>query len=301
MSALPAYDPTTPFLAHMPAGLAVYRKITIRGRMTHDQFNINLQTGPSTNPRDDTALHISIRPRDAVIIRNSIQFRNWGIEERFGGCPVQKKSFFDVTITVKPNSYGIAVNGAHYCDFNHRMPYASVRFVHLGEGAKEIPCLGAILGGLQPGKKIIVQGTITSDRLVICYMVRERCKQIRIEVNFVVVYLIRCHRFNINLQYGPEVDPRDDTALHLSIRPGDRRIVRNTYADQCWQDEERSGGCPINVGDPFTLEIRVKDTHYSIRFNDEKYCTFSHRMPCEMVNFIHLGAGASIDSVLETF
>ncbi|XP_041772311.1 galectin-7-like [Anopheles merus] len=135
----------------------------------------------------------------------------------------------------------------------------------------EMPCLGAILGGLQPGKKIIVQGTLTADR------------------------------FNINLQYGPEVDPRDDTALHLSIRPGDRRIVRNTYVDQCWQDEERSGGCPISVGEPFTLEISVKDTHYSIRFNDEKYCTFSHRMPFEMVNFIHLGAGASIDSVLETF
>uniref|UniRef100_A0A182UKH7 Galectin n=1 Tax=Anopheles melas TaxID=34690 RepID=A0A182UKH7_9DIPT len=168
-------------------------------------------TGPNTNPRDDTALHISIRPRDGVIIRNSIQFRNWGIEERFGGCPVQKKSYFDVTITVKPDSYGIAVNGAHYCDFNHRMP------------------------------------------------------------------------FNINLQYGPEVDPRDDTALHLSIRPGDRRIVRNTYVDQCWQDEERSGGCPVSTGEPFTLEIRVKDTHYSIRFNDEKYCTFSHRMPFEMI------------------
>ncbi|XP_053665923.1 32 kDa beta-galactoside-binding lectin-like [Anopheles marshallii] len=135
----------------------------------------------------------------------------------------------------------------------------------------DIPCLGAILGGLSPGKKLIVQGTVTDDR------------------------------FNINLQYGPEVEPRDDTALHLSIRPRDRRVVRNTYANQCWQDEERSGGCPIGVGEPFTLEIRVKETHYSIWFNEEKYCTFSHRMPYEMVNFIHLGTGASVDSVLETF
>ncbi|XP_052899363.1 32 kDa beta-galactoside-binding lectin lec-3-like [Anopheles moucheti] len=135
----------------------------------------------------------------------------------------------------------------------------------------DIPCLGAILGGLSPGKKLIVQGTLTDDR------------------------------FNINLQYGPEVEPRDDTALHLSIRPRDRRIVRNTYVNQCWQDEERSGGCPIGVGEPFTLEIRVKETHYSIRFNEEKHCSFSHRMPYEMVNFIHLGTGAAIDSVLETF
>uniref|UniRef100_A0A182QF98 Galectin n=1 Tax=Anopheles farauti TaxID=69004 RepID=A0A182QF98_9DIPT len=135
----------------------------------------------------------------------------------------------------------------------------------------ELPCLGAILGGLQPGKKLIIQGTLTDDR------------------------------FNINLQFGPEVEPRDDTALHLSIRPRDGRIVRNTYVGHCWQDEERSGGCPIGVGDSFTLEIRVKDTHFSIRINDEKICNFSHRMPAEMVNFIHLSAGATIDAVLESF
>uniref|UniRef100_A0AAG5D347 Galectin n=1 Tax=Anopheles atroparvus TaxID=41427 RepID=A0AAG5D347_ANOAO len=135
----------------------------------------------------------------------------------------------------------------------------------------DVPCLGAILGGLQPGKKIIIQGTVTDGR------------------------------FNVNLQLGPEVEPRDDTALHLSIRPSERRIVRNTYVDQCWQNEERSGGCPISVGEPFTLEIRVKDLHYSIWINDEKYCTFAHRLPIDMVNFIHLGTGATIDSVLETF
>uniref|UniRef100_A0A182PNX8 Galectin n=1 Tax=Anopheles epiroticus TaxID=199890 RepID=A0A182PNX8_9DIPT len=135
----------------------------------------------------------------------------------------------------------------------------------------ETPCLGAILGGLPPGKSIIVQGTLTADR------------------------------FNINLQYGPEVSPRDDTALHLSIRPGEGRIVRNTYVGQCWQEEERTGDCPIGVGELFTLEIRVKDTHFSIRFNGEKFCSFSHRMSCEMVNFIHLGTGATIESVQEMF
>ncbi|XP_053676547.1 32 kDa beta-galactoside-binding lectin lec-3-like [Anopheles nili] len=135
----------------------------------------------------------------------------------------------------------------------------------------EVPCLCTILGGLQPGKKIIIQGTLTGER------------------------------FNVNLQYGPEDDPRDDTALHISLRPRDGRIVRNTYAEQCWQDEERSGGCPIGIDDPFTLEIRVKDTHYSVYINDIKYCTFTHRMSFEMVNFIHLGTGAVIDSVLETY
>uniref|UniRef100_A0A182VAF9 Galectin n=1 Tax=Anopheles merus TaxID=30066 RepID=A0A182VAF9_ANOME len=100
------------------------------------RFNINLQVGPNVDPRDNSALHISIRPREGLIVRNTYQFQSWGVEERFGGCPVQKRSYFDVSITVKPDSYGIAVNGCHFCDFNHRMPYASVRFIHTGPGAQ---------------------------------------------------------------------------------------------------------------------------------------------------------------------
>ncbi|XP_035912479.1 galectin-4-like [Anopheles stephensi] len=136
MAQLPVYNPPSPFLGMLPAGLGLYRKITIRGRMTHDMFNINLQTGPNVDPRDDAALHISIRPREGLIVRNTYQFHSWGVEERFGGCPVQKRSYFDVSITVKPDSYGIAVNGCHFCDFNHRLPYASVRFIHTGVGAQ---------------------------------------------------------------------------------------------------------------------------------------------------------------------
>ncbi|XP_055599696.1 32 kDa beta-galactoside-binding lectin-like [Uranotaenia lowii] len=136
MSQLPVYNVPSPFLGYMPAGLGLYRKIIIRGRMTHDQFNINLQSGPNVNPRDDAPLHISIRVKDQVIVRNTYQFRTWGIEERHGGCPIQKKSYFDVQITVKPEGYSIAVNGCHFCEFAHRQPYASVRFIHIGEGAQ---------------------------------------------------------------------------------------------------------------------------------------------------------------------
>ncbi|XP_053675137.1 galectin-4-like [Anopheles nili] len=136
MAQLPVYNPPSPFLGHLPTGLGLYRKITIRGRMTHDMFNINLQCGPNVDPRDDVALHISIRPREGLIVRNTYQHRSWAIEERFGGCSVQKRSYFDISITVKPDCYGIAVNGCHFCDFKHRLPFASVRFVHTGVGAQ---------------------------------------------------------------------------------------------------------------------------------------------------------------------
>ncbi|XP_052862396.1 galectin-4-like [Anopheles cruzii] len=135
----------------------------------------------------------------------------------------------------------------------------------------DLPCLGAILGGLPIGKKIIIQGTLTSNR------------------------------FNINLQLGPEVAPRDDTALHLSVRPNERTIVLNSYVGQCWQDEERSSFCPIAIGQPFTIDIRVEESCFVIVINDETFATFQHRQPNDMVNYIHLGEGATIDAVVESF
>ncbi|XP_058459071.1 32 kDa beta-galactoside-binding lectin-like [Malaya genurostris] len=136
MAQLPVYNPPSPFLGFLPAGLGLYRKVIIRGKMKEDQFNINFQSGPNVDPRDDCPLHISIRPRDKLIVRNTYQFRSWGIEERHGGCPIQKKGYFDVQVTVKPDAYSIAINGCQYADFAHRQPYASVRFIHISEGAQ---------------------------------------------------------------------------------------------------------------------------------------------------------------------
>lgn len=45
---------------------------------------INLQIGPSVAPRDSVALFVALDFNRNLIVRNSIQAQNWGVEETHG-------------------------------------------------------------------------------------------------------------------------------------------------------------------------------------------------------------------------
>ncbi|EAT35863.1 AAEL012003-PA [Aedes aegypti] len=130
------------------------------------------------------------------------------------------------------------------------------------------PFLGEIPGGLSVKQRLFIRGRLTGAEM-----------------------------FNINLQSGAAVKPRDDTPLHISIRPGDKRIVRNSFVGGAWQQEERDGKCRIREGAKFRLEIKVKKSHYTLKMDGEKFAKFRHRLPIEQVRFVHVGEGAVIESI----
>lgn len=45
---------------------------------------LNLQIGPNVAPRDSVALHVALDFSRNLIVRNTIQGQNWGIEETHG-------------------------------------------------------------------------------------------------------------------------------------------------------------------------------------------------------------------------
>ncbi|XP_062556162.1 32 kDa beta-galactoside-binding lectin lec-3-like [Armigeres subalbatus] len=130
------------------------------------------------------------------------------------------------------------------------------------------PFLGEIPNGLSIGQSMLIQGKIIGNEM-----------------------------FNINLQSGAAVNPRDDTPLHISIRLGDKRIVRNSFVDGAWQKEERDGKCRITVGENFQLQIEVKKSHFKLRIDGKKFCKFKHRLSVDQVRFVHIGNGAVIESI----
>lgn len=70
-------------------------------------FTINFQTGPRTSPRDDSALHLSVRPVESVIVRNHHENNVWGTEERFGGCPIYPGQPFEMLILAESTGYKV--------------------------------------------------------------------------------------------------------------------------------------------------------------------------------------------------
>ncbi|XP_058837251.1 32 kDa beta-galactoside-binding lectin lec-3-like [Topomyia yanbarensis] len=133
-----------------------------------------------------------------------------------------------------------------------------------------IPFLGEIPCGLFPGKRLHIRGQITTGDM-----------------------------FNINIQSGAAITPRDDTPLHISIRPGARTVILNTYQNGAWQREE-DGRCRLSKGDTFKMLIKVKKSHYTVKIDGKKICKFKHRLPVEQAKFIHVGVGAVIESITES-
>ena len=68
-----------------------------------------------------------------------------------------------------------------------------------------------------------------------------------------------------------------DVALHFNPRLKENTIVRNTYQNGQWGDEERNGGSPLKPGSDFTLEILCEARGYRILIDDTEFTFYSHR------------------------
>lgn len=136
MATIPVYSPTIPFLGLVPGGLRPGSMVRIKGVINNhgERCQINIQTGAALTPRDDVVFHLSIRPNESVIVRNTLQNQVWGAEERWGGCPIAYGQQFDLLVLAEVNQWKIAVNGNHLATFSHRLPVHSARYVSISGG-----------------------------------------------------------------------------------------------------------------------------------------------------------------------
>lgn len=94
------------------------------------RFAINLTFGHTHN---DIALHLNPRLPQNYIVRNSKINGRWGKEETTASLPFKLKrgQQFAIQILVTNDSYLVSVNGLHFCQYAHRMPYQRVTCVQV--------------------------------------------------------------------------------------------------------------------------------------------------------------------------
>lgn len=128
MTSSPILNPEIPFVGAVEGGLSPGKLVNVRGRVPDNavRFAINYQLGPNINPRDDIAIHLSPRFSDGIITRNHINSMSWGPEENSGALWIQPGQAFEIIILCEPLQYKIAINGRHYTEFAHRLPYQRV-------------------------------------------------------------------------------------------------------------------------------------------------------------------------------
>ncbi|KAF5275171.1 hypothetical protein FQR65_LT04203 [Abscondita terminalis] len=118
-------QPAVPFVGPIKGGLDPGTMIRIQGQVPSDgdRFNINLHCG---SPPSDIALHVSVRLLQSYIARNSFEDGEWGKEEDSGNLTIAPGEHFEILILCDPTSYKIAVNGNHFGEFQHRIPFNGV-------------------------------------------------------------------------------------------------------------------------------------------------------------------------------
>ncbi|XP_054154422.1 galectin-4-like [Oppia nitens] len=119
------YNPVIPYCDRIgyPLNIGTLVRISGTSHPTARCFAINFQCGPSINPRDDLALHLSpVFTAPPRVVRNSLQGQRWGPEESFGGFPFIGGQPFELLILVESDNFKIAINGQHFTEFRHRLP-----------------------------------------------------------------------------------------------------------------------------------------------------------------------------------
>ena len=112
----------------LEGGLVPGKMVKVQGKVPADavRFAVNYQLGPTLNPRDDIAIHVSPRFTEGFITRNHIVSMTWGLEENDGPMWIQPGQEFEMLLLCDFSSYKIAINGRHFAEFVHRLPYEKV-------------------------------------------------------------------------------------------------------------------------------------------------------------------------------
>jgi len=127
------FNPIMPFVREIPGGVYPNRMFVINGMVPHGayRFQVNLKAG--AYPEANVPFHLNFRFDENKVVRNTFQYRAWGMEEVSYGVPFYPGSAFELMILVEPAYYKIAINGSHYATYNHRLPIAEVRVMSVEE------------------------------------------------------------------------------------------------------------------------------------------------------------------------
>lgn len=112
-----------------------------------------------------------------------------------------------------------------------------------------IPYQTNLYGGLFPNKMIVIRGAVGAHHP---------------------------KRFHVNLKCPGGI------AFHFNPRFEEHTIVRNSYLNDSWGQEERqmpSGGLCFAPGQSFVIEIVCEHHHFRVNVNGNHVCNFNHRVP----------------------
>lgn len=84
-----------------------------------------------------------------------------------------------------------------------------------------------------------------------------------------------------------------DIPFHFSVRFHSENIVRNSFIEEAWGDEEveenlLSSPNPIMSGWDFKVYIFTGDDRFHVAINEQPFCTYAYRLPLESIHSLQV-------------
>lgn len=281
-----------PFVRQLEGPMHPGRVVAVYGSIPHhaNRFMVNLQCGGGPSTMSDIALHVSVRFDQQSVVRNAYM-GGWQHEELDGGLPhhLRRGGQFQMLFLCEPHGFKIAINGQHYREFRHRMPFERVTHVSV-EGDVQVNNVSGVMGA--HGSAHQTHNPMVPHVQNIGNIYPGRCIRVR---GFLPH---SAYRFTMNLATGPSVD-YDDICLHVSVRPtpGENLVELNTARQGQWEYGQQSRPCPVRLGQHFEMMVMVDEHNYKIAFNGHHFTEFPHRKPYQSVNHIIIDGSVQLQLV----
>ncbi|XP_048408647.1 grifin [Stegostoma tigrinum] len=85
---------------------------------------------------------------------------------------------------------------------------------------------------------------------------------------------LEAKRFEINFV----CDSTEEIAFHFNPRFTESSLVCNSYLANKWGEEERVTSCPLEVEEPFQVDIYSDEEYFHVLLDGTAVCQFKHRI-----------------------
>ncbi|KAM4020569.1 galectin-4-like [Anomaloglossus baeobatrachus] len=281
----PAFNPPVPYCTMIAGGLRVGMVVTVQATLPskYNRFAINFACGQEDT--SDIALHMNARydGRDRVVF-NTKQCENWGTEEMKKEMPFKSGKVFFIMFEVTKNNYQVSANGAPFFEYGHQIPVDRVTYFQVtgditiqelaivgnGPGVKGglvmsgaqsdlLPMMGpAYVNAPVPFSANIRGGMIPKRIVVVKGVVKPKAK------GFII---------NLKSSFNNEI------ALHLNPRLNKNTVVRNSFTNGTWGEEETEQvKNPFKEGEYFNISILSTEQNFKVFVNGCHSFNYAHRL-----------------------